>query len=126
MQEDQHTPAPTGLARFRLDGAIAAVTGAAKGIGLATARLFEQAGATVVMLDRDEAALRRTAETTQWKAVDVTDEEAVDRTFAAIVAEHGRLDILVNNAGIAIRRPAVDLAREQWDEVVAVNMTGMF
>jgi NAD(P)-dependent dehydrogenase (short-subunit alcohol dehydrogenase family) len=118
------------MQRFRLDGQVAVVTGAAAGIGRATAALFAAAGARVVLADRDEegaaSAARTIGEGASAKALDVTDEPQVEAAFREVVMAHGRLDILVNNAGIAIRRPALDLSLEDWNAVVAVNMTGLF
>jgi NAD(P)-dependent dehydrogenase (short-subunit alcohol dehydrogenase family) len=109
------------------------VTGGARGIGRATASALAEAGAVIVIADLDAgdcaeavaeiAALGGRA----WAhAVDVTREESVEALFAEAVAREGRIDILVNNAGIAIRRPAVEHSLDDWNKVVAVNMTGMF
>jgi NAD(P)-dependent dehydrogenase (short-subunit alcohol dehydrogenase family) len=118
-----------GLRAFRVDGRVAAITGGAQGIGLACAGLFSEAGATVVLLDRDAAALE-TARTRLPQAhahvLDVADEAAVERTFDAVAGAHGRIDILVNNAGRSIRKPSFELPRADWDAVVAVNLTGAF
>ncbi|MCW6508593.1 SDR family NAD(P)-dependent oxidoreductase [Lichenifustis flavocetrariae] len=116
---------------FGLSGKVAAVTGGASGIGLATAQALAQAGATVVILDRasiDQTALESLCGSGRHSAcvTDVADEASVDAAMAAIVERHGSLDILVNNAGLALRQPAVDLSIEAWDKVVAVNMTGAF
>jgi NAD(P)-dependent dehydrogenase (short-subunit alcohol dehydrogenase family) len=115
------------MQRFRLDGQVAVVTGAAAGIGRATAALFAAAGARVVLADRDEegaaSAARTIGEGASAKALDVTDEPQVEAAFREVVMAHGRLDILVNNAGIAIRRPALDLSLEDWNAVVARSST---
>jgi len=99
---------------YDVKGKSVVVTGAAKGIGKATADLFASRGSTVARLDSQpgESILQ----------CDVTDESAVDTTFAKI----GKIDILVNNAGIAVRRGSLDITREEWDKVVAVNQTGLF
>ena len=116
------------LARFRLDGKVAAITGGASGIGLATAAALREAGATVWLLDRDEAAAQREAAKLDGHALamNVADEAEVDAGFARIADASGRLDILVNNAGTAIRRPSVELSRADWQTVVDVNMSGAF
>ena len=116
------------LARFRLDGKVAAITGGASGIGLATAAALREAGATVWLLDRDEAAAQREAAKIDGHALamNVADEAEVDAGFAHIAAASARLDILVNYAGTAIRRPSVELSRADWQTVVDVNMTGAF
>ncbi|MBL8325480.1 MAG: SDR family oxidoreductase [Rubrivivax sp.] len=123
-----HTPS-SGLAAFRLDGQLTAITGGANGIGLACARLFAEAGARVVLLDRDADALARAVSGVPGatgKPLDVADAQAVERCFAEIAAEHGPLDVLVNNAGMAIRKPSLELDVEDWNAVVAVNLTGAF
>jgi NAD(P)-dependent dehydrogenase (short-subunit alcohol dehydrogenase family) len=118
------------MRRFRLDGRVAIITGAAAGIGEATAALFASAGAHVVLTDRDgpgvEAAAHAIGPAASARELDVSDETQVEAAFREIAAAHGRLDILINNAGIAIRRPALDLLVEDWNKVVAVNMTGLF
>jgi NAD(P)-dependent dehydrogenase (short-subunit alcohol dehydrogenase family) len=120
---------PPGLQAFRLDGRTAAITGGANGIGLACARLFAEAGAKVLLLDRDAKALAAAVHSVPGSAgrpLDVADVEAVERCFAGLAAEHGPLHLLVNNAGMAIRKPSLELAVEDWNAVVAVNLTGAF
>jgi NAD(P)-dependent dehydrogenase (short-subunit alcohol dehydrogenase family) len=118
---------------FRMDGEVAVVTGAGGGLGRAFAQCFARVGAHALVLDRDPAAARQTAADigaaggkADWLAVDVAQEAAVDRAFAEIERNHGRIDVLVNNAGIAIRRPTVDLTLEDWNKVIDVNLTGVF
>lgn len=94
---------------FDLDGKVAVVTGGAKGIGAATAKLLDEAGARVEVLDIE-------------RGCDVSDEPAVKTAFARI----GAIDILVNNAGRAIRKPAVELPKADWDAVMELNVTATF
>jgi NAD(P)-dependent dehydrogenase (short-subunit alcohol dehydrogenase family) len=107
-----YTSAPMNL--LDLKGKAAAVTGAAKGIGKATAELLEKAGAKVARIDVEEApgCIR----------ADVADEAAVEKAFAQI----GPLDILVNNAGIAVRKSSLDITAVEWDRVIDVNVRGVF
>jgi len=87
----------------------AVVTGGAKGIGAATARLFRESGAKVVVLDIAEGC-------------DVTDEDQVKKAFAGI----GDIDILVNNAGRAVRKSAVEVQKDDWNAVLDLNLTATF
>ncbi|WP_284762081.1 SDR family oxidoreductase [Arthrobacter sp. efr-133-R2A-63] len=110
-------------------GKIAAVTGAASGNGLAIAEKLLKEGATVVALDRDEAALERlVVQHPEMVPVvmDVADEASVRSGIAEIDAKFGRLDTLVNNAGIVKGSNFDDLGVAEWDQVFAVNSTGPF
>src|SRR4051812_18003481 len=93
--------------RFRVDGRVAAITGGASGIGLSSAAILLEAGAKVILLDRDlanaEASAAKLGGGARALALDVADETAVDEVFSQIAQEEGRLDILVNSAGMAIR-----------------------
>jgi NAD(P)-dependent dehydrogenase (short-subunit alcohol dehydrogenase family) len=120
-------------APFRLNSAIAVVTGGASGIGRATALALAEAGAHVVIADRDKSAAEAVASETiatgavaSALAVDVADEAGVEELFNEVLRRQGSIDLLINNAGIAIRRPAVELPLADWEKVVAVNMTGVF
>ncbi|MCZ7659288.1 MAG: SDR family oxidoreductase [Xanthobacteraceae bacterium] len=121
---------PNPLDRFRLDDQVAVITGGARGIGRATAELFAAAGAKLVLADRDGAEAARTAAAigrgAEARALDVTDEAAVEAFFADVATRKGRLDVLVNNAGASIRKATLELPKADWDTVVAVNMTGVF
>ncbi|KQP44599.1 SDR family NAD(P)-dependent oxidoreductase [Pseudorhodoferax sp. Leaf274] len=121
--------APASLDRFRVDGQVAVVTGGANGIGLACVQLLAAAGARVVVVDRDaEAAARVAAGIAGARAfgLDVADAAAAAQVFGAIAQQAGRIDILVNNAGTAIRKPTQELDIAEWNQVVAVNLTGAF
>lgn len=102
---------------LNLEGKIAVVTGGAHGIGAATARMLERAGATVAVFDVEEI---------DGFAVDVTSESSVKEAFARVAAQSGGVDILVNNAGRVARKPAVDLTVEEWRQVLDVNLTATF
>jgi len=122
--------AASPLDAFRLDGRVAAITGGARGIGYATARLFTAAGARVVLLDIDEAAAAdaaaRLGPAASAMRLDVARQEEVTRVFDDMAAFHGRIDVLVNNAGMALRRPTTELSLHDWQRVVDVNLTGVF
>jgi len=98
---------------FDLHGKVAIVTGGASGIGAATARLFEQAGAKVAILDIATGC-------------DVTDEKAVLRALGDVEKQYGGVDILVNSAGRAVRKAATELTGEEWDQVLDLNLKATF
>lgn len=103
---------------FALTGKTAVVTGAARGIGKATADLFAKAGATVARIDVTPAD--------GVIAADVSQEDHVERAFAEAARRLGGIDVLVNNAGTAIRKNSFDLTIEEWERVIGVNLTGLF
>lgn len=112
-----------------LEGKVAVVTGAAAGLGRAIAEAFAREGARVVVADRDEAGAQAVAATLGGgalaKRVDVADPSQVDALFAAIAEATGRVDILVNNAGLVSQRPLVDIADDEIDRVLGVNLKGV-
>lgn len=117
----------------RLDGKSAVITGAAKGIGRATAELFAQEGARLVVSDIDADALRRLCEQLQDRGAtvssvvgDVASPEDARSMIEAAVGRYGRLDILVANAGVIPLRNIVEATPGDWDEVMAVDGRGMF
>ncbi len=121
------------LAAFRLDGRVVAITGAATGLGRAFALAFARVGAELALLDLNTSGADEVASTIRTAGgrahamtLDVTEGAAVDAAFAEIGRRAGRLDVLVNSAGIAIRKPAVEIPLEDWDRVMAVNVTGSF
>ena len=106
------------------------ITGGASGIGAATASRFLEEGSAVVVLDRDSAARERIrhqlpnlAATLQADVSKLPEVEAAIEDAARIM---GGLDVLINNAGISIRHNFLDITPEEWDRVVAVNLTGVF
>jgi gluconate 5-dehydrogenase len=118
---------------FSLDGRVALVTGAARGLGLAMARSLALAGAEVLLNGRDEGRLRPGVETLRAEGLkaaalvfDVADDAAVERGFAAIEREHGRLDILVSNVGLRNRRPIDQLSGTDMREMLETNLTAPF
>jgi len=122
------------MEKFRLDGRTAIVTGAGQGIGLACAQALAEAGAKVVIADRDAraaesgaAALRARGYAPDVELMDVTDSARVADVADRLVARHGRVEILVNNAGIArSETPAETVADEHWLNVIDVNLNGTF
>ena len=112
-----------------LEGRTAIVTGSAQGIGKAIGKRFVDEGARVAVLDVDMDQAQKAAKEIGAVAFcsDVTDGEAVNRTFAEIVECFGHLDILVYNAGIVgTDTPVIDLEQRDWDRVLDVNLTGVF
>jgi NAD(P)-dependent dehydrogenase (short-subunit alcohol dehydrogenase family) len=125
---------PPPDSRVHLDGKVTIVTGAASGIGRAAARVFHDAGALLVLADRDEAGLRATAEAVSAAGgepvvvvADVADAADVQRMVAAAVDRHGRLDCAFNNAGVEASGEATgDLPDAAWQRVIDVDLTGAF
>jgi meso-butanediol dehydrogenase/(S,S)-butanediol dehydrogenase/diacetyl reductase len=116
---------------MKLDGRIALVTGAASGIGLATAACFAAEGATVLLADRDEPKLAEAhaslpGEGHEAIVMDVTDEAGWIALAARIEARFGRLDVLVNNAGFGRFGSIADTSLDQWRTVIAVNLDSVF
>jgi NAD(P)-dependent dehydrogenase (short-subunit alcohol dehydrogenase family) len=122
------------LEKFKLDGKTALVTGAGQGIGLACAEALAEAGAKVVIADRDpkaaeagRASLKAKGLNVKIVIMDVTDSDRVSEVADQLVAQYGRIDILVNNAGIArSETPAEKVTDEHWLNVVDVNLNGTF
>ena len=106
------------------------ITGGASGIGAATAARFLEEGAQVCILDRDakacEAIRHQLPTISEAIIADVTDLMQVEAAFAEAVRAMGAVDVLINNAGISIRHNFLDITPEEWDKVIAVNLTGVF
>lgn len=125
---------------FDMSGRVAAVTGAASGLGLAMAQVLADAGACVVLLDIDAAGLEAAQQTitaaggrAETQLLDVADRAAVRLVIDGIAARHGRLDAVIANAGISAgpgyrtELGQINAVRdEQWDQVLSINLTGVF
>lgn len=118
---------------FSLAGQVALVTGASQGIGYGIAKALAHAGATVAVAARSEADLARLVEeigaeggTAAPFVLDVRDVAQIHATIDAVRAAFGRLDILVNNAGLGANHPATDVTEADWDQMMAVNLKGLF
>jgi NAD(P)-dependent dehydrogenase (short-subunit alcohol dehydrogenase family) len=122
------------LDMLKLTSRVALVTGGGRGIGLACAEALSEAGARVIIADRDaataeegRAALRAKNFDVEVVVMDVTDSRCVTQAADALVSRHGRIDILVNNAGIArSETPAEAVTDEHWLNVIDVNLNGTF
>jgi NAD(P)-dependent dehydrogenase (short-subunit alcohol dehydrogenase family) len=122
------------LEKFKLPGKTAIVTGAGQGIGFACAEALAEAGARVVIADRDAEAARAAHGALSGKGydvetalMDVTDSRRVSELADELTSRHGRVDILVNNAGIArSETPAETVTDEHWLNVIDVNLNGTF
>ena len=121
------------MAEGPLSGKIALVTGASRGIGRAIARLLASRGATVVLGARDQAKLAEVVAEIEAAAgqahavsLDVADRASVDAAFEAVLKRHGRIDHLINNAGVTRDNLLLRMKREEWDGVMATNLTGVF
>lgn len=109
---------------FNLDGKVALVTGAASGLGAATARIFGAQGARVLCADVDEKGARKIADEIGGRAiyVDLADPTSAEATVREVLDSEGRIDVLVNNAGVDFIRPATEMTLQEWDRIQHVNL----
>ena len=117
----------------RVEGKVALVTGAAAGIGRATAIRLAENGAKVAVTDLNPAGsavvdeITANGGTAKFWQLDSTDEAAIEKVFADVAATFGKLDVLVNNAGISgVNKPTHELSSAEWDQVINVNLRGVF
>jgi gluconate 5-dehydrogenase len=114
---------------FSLEGRVALVTGASRGLGVAIAEALASRGAIVVLNGRDPETLRAVAAKipkAEIAAFDVCDSKAGPAAITDIVKRHGKLDILVNNAGIQHRRPLIEWEDSDFERILAANLTSCF
>ncbi len=117
---------------MRLQNKVAIITGGARGIGRATAELFSREGAKIViwdMLDEGEQtakSIRESGGIAEFMKVSVTDAPALEEAARSIVGKYGQIDILINNAGITRDKTLLKLSHADWQQVIDVNLTGVF
>jgi len=117
-----------------LDGQVALVTGAGRGIGAGVALELATRGARVALMGRTQAALEESAELIRARTAmqasvhpgDVTDEHSVEKVIDSVLRRHARIDVLVNNAGIVDQAQFLDIGLAGWNAVIATNLTGVF
>ena len=117
---------------MRLLGKVALITGGANGIGLATVERFAREGAKIILWDMSEHGetvverLKSDGVDAIFKKISVTEMNNVQEGVAEAVKHFGRIDILINNAGITKDRTLLKMSKQEWDDVIAVNLTGVF
>ncbi|NOS93055.1 MAG: 3-oxoacyl-ACP reductase FabG [Cyclobacteriaceae bacterium] len=117
---------------MRLKDKVALITGGANGIGLATAKRFAKEGAKIILWDVTDKGqqvvndLINDGAAALFQKVSVADQEAVIEAVAIAKNHFGRIDILINNAGITKDRTLLKMSKQEWDDVISVNLTGVF
>jgi NAD(P)-dependent dehydrogenase (short-subunit alcohol dehydrogenase family) len=119
------------LEKFRLDGKVALITGGNRGIGLAIAQAFGEAGAKLIISGRAqeaeaEASLAKAGYDFEFIAADIQDPSAPAMLVAETVKRKGRIDILVNNAGVAIHGDSADFDETRWRRIMSTNLDAVF
>ena len=121
------------LDRLSLDGKLAIITGAASGIGLATAKLLAEMGAAVALIDINEplgnevvAQIKKMGGKAKFYRCDITSDNECRQTVEAIYKEFRRIDILFNNAGVIKRKNILELEEKDWDLILDVNLKGIY
>lgn len=110
------------------------ITGAARGIGFATAKKFAAEQSIVVIVDINEEEAKEAASTLEKDygikscgyGIDLSKKENIDTLFEKIANEHGRLDVLINNAGVQIRNDAIEFQENDWDKLMDINLKAVF
>ena len=118
---------------MRLEGKVALITGGARGMGAAEAKLFSQEGAKVVIADvleaeghQTEAEINETGGDAIFVALDVTKQSAWDAAISRTIEQFGKLDVIVNNAGVASRVSIEETTVGEWDRIMDINAKGVF
>ena len=117
---------------MRLNEKVALITGGANGIGLATTERFAKEGAKIILWDVSEKGndvtegLKKKGTEAIFKKVSVSNHDEVQKAVAEAKKHFGRIDILINNAGITRDRTLLKMSKQEWDDVMAVNLTGVF
>ena len=116
----------------KLEGQVVIITGGARGIGEGICKVFCNEGATVALWDVLEEG-QKTADRIAknggkifYQKVDVSSQESVDKAVAKVISEYGKIDVLINNAGIIRDRSILKMSREEWDQVMRVNVDSLF